>query len=646
MSARPEIHDLQGASSNRAEVKRFPFLTRADLAVLAVIALFGLASVFLHPRTADFHGEDVFFADAAQSLLHHGFYGVNGNPETTIPPGLSFVLAGVFAVFGYGNGVSLATMAVFAVAGFAVTYEVLRRRAPRLVAAAICIILLSSPAYFGWATRVVAPCFIYFFTTMTALLSAEEYQKASGARSRIVWGIVLSATVAASLLTATSTLALLIALVAVIVVTAFKDRALGRKKLYGFLPVLLVGMLAQSLWAHRKAAPLEWPLPGYPASYVQQLKVKSGNYPELGMATWRDIPNRVITNLKAESDILSQLVLRHGVNQTKAAMVIVPILLLSIGWIYAMWKQGGTDLAGWYFAVYEFIYLLWPWTMETRFFLPVAPLACLYMWQGVNALIHFANVRPRLAGIIWFPAALLITFSGVRWISIYGRDGASDLPHKLVLLAWLFSALCALFMAFTGQSVFSAKPLQRIGKWFARPLGSLRQTPGRLALLAVVSGLVLAGFVVEVRMARENLTTTDTVNHVQTEVVQTMGAEVEAGTWLRSHTDPYAVVMARHWPTVHHYAQRKLVWFAPISDPAVLLAGMLKHHVDYVVVISHSTPYYLPDDSDCFARLLAAYPGKFNLVLRGADLRIFRFEGSEHPLQREGEPRDTSGHHG
>jgi len=204
----------------------------------------------------------------------------------------------------------------------------------------------------------VYACFPYFFTTMIALLSGEVYDRAATARSRILWGAVFTAAVVASLLIASGTIALLGAMIAVVVSTSFKDRRLARTRLLKFLPVLLLGIAVQGLWMHRKPAPLEWALPGYPASYLNQLKVKSGNYPELGMATWRDIPGRVTTNLLLESDMLAQIVLRHGVNLTKVAVVIVPVLLIAIGWVYSLWKTGGTDLVDWYFAGYEVIYLL------------------------------------------------------------------------------------------------------------------------------------------------------------------------------------------------------------------------------------------------------------------------------------------------
>jgi hypothetical protein len=608
-------------------VGRLPIIEKADLIVFLLIAVFGLSAILLRQRTADFMGEDVFYADAAQSLLHHGFYGVNGTPETTQPPGLSGILAALYAVFGYSYAVSVGAMAVFETLGFIAVYELLRRRAPRIVAVAICILLLSSPVYFGWATRMVYACFPYFFTTMIALLCGEQYDRADTLRSRIGWGAVMTATVAASLLIATGTIALLGAMVAVIVLTAFKDWHLARTRLMKFLPVLLVGITLQGLWMHRKPAPLEWSLSGYPASYLNQIKLKNGNHPELGLAKWIDIPERVGTNLMAESDLLAQLVLRHGVNITKLAVVIVPVLFMAFGWVYAVWKTRGTGLLDWYFAGYQFVYLLWPWRMDARFFIPIAPLACFYIWKGVNGLILAAKSKPRVVGAIWLPLALFMTVSGTLWIYDHRVTGYGELPDELLVPVWLISAVFAFWMAFKGQSTFSWEQASTAESWLGRPMGTSRISPLQLARGAgylIVVGLVMIGIAIEARMARENLRTAVSSDAERTSVGEVMAPEVEAGIWLRSNTPPESVVMARHLPTVCHYAERKLVWFAPISDPDILLKGIEKHRVDYVVAIKHVPPYYLPDDDYCFSRLLAAHAGNFRLVLQRDNLRIFK----------------------
>jgi hypothetical protein len=158
-------------------------------------------------------------------------------------------------------------------------------------------------------------------------------------------------------------------------------------------------------------------------------------------------------------------------------------------------------------------------------------------------------------------------------------------------------------------------------------MGTSRISPLQLARGAgylIVVGLVMIGIAIEARMARENLRTAVSSDAERTSVGEVMAPEVEAGIWLRSNTPPESVVMARHLPTVCHYAERKLVWFAPISDPDILLKGIEKHRVDYVVAIKHVPPYYLPDDDYCCSRLLAAHAGNFRLVLQRDNLRIFK----------------------
>lgn len=636
-SAHLETADRGSESGKQRRLERLFPSSNTDLIFLALILLFGSVTVYFHQRTTDFWGEDVFYADAARSLLQHGFYGVNGVPETTQPPGLAGLLAMLFSIFGDSYSVAVVAMAVCETLGFLVVYAFLRRRAPNVVAGAICVLLLSSSLYFLFATRQVYACFPYFFTTMLALLSAEECDKASTLRSRITWGTVLAAAVVASLLIATATMALLGALAAAPIATALTDRQLGRKRLVTFLPILILGLAVQGLWMHRKPAPLEWSLPGYPASYLHQLMVKSGNDPEMGMAKLSDIPGRVDANLRDESSMILQMALGHGVKRARA-LVLIPILLVMIGWCSSVVKSRGREMADWYFAGYQFIYLLWPWVMEGRFLFPIAPLYCFYIWQGGKALVTAAKLKPRIVGVAWSATGLALTIADVHLSYTAGMQSGSDRLAQLSISLWLASAGCAAWMAYTGRSIFAmgSSPSLAAGE-FKQPGGAWRIRSAQLlryASYVIVAGLVATGAVAEVHLARQNLKAPELIAHPEQTGYETLYTDVEAGIWLRSHTPANAVIMARHWPTVHHYADRKLIWFPPISDPDTLSRGIERHHVDFVVVVKHRYPYYLPDDGYCFERLLRAYPTDFRLILEQPNLRIYTVEKAvaEHRL--------------
>jgi hypothetical protein len=589
---------------------------------IVLILIFGLATIFCYERCKDFLTEDVFYADAARSLLHDGYYGIGWHVETNQPPGLSALLALLFGVFGYSHAVAAIAIAVLETIAFLLTYRILRAHTSSFASTIICVLLLSSKFYFVAATRLVFPCFPYMAAIATALLSAGECERASSKLRKIAWSMLLAVCVGAALMQASAGISLLGAMLMVVLATMFNTRRKVWPRLRSFLPSILVGVAVQALWMHRTPAPLEWPLPGYPAPYLQQLRVKVGNHPELGLAKLRDIPERIFGNMLEQSDLLAELVLRHGVSVTKIAVVIAPLLAAGIGWVCSVLESGGTELLDWYFAGYEFIYLLWPWKLEARFLLPVAPFACLYIWKGLQATSSAILSKPRLTGRIWFPIGLILTLLGSHWIVTHWGTSFGDLPDELMVPAYLVSSVVAAWMAFTGRVPLLFVALRDAINPHARRIRSIMS----FSFLGLTALLVGIGAAQQFALARENLSLAglpalEAAHRIGESTVR----EIEAAQWIREHTLESSVIMARHLPTVYHYSGRKLIWFAPISNPEILLQGIRRHQVDYIVVIHHRNPYYLPDDDVCFQPLLAAHRNLFHIVFKDDDLQIFRF---------------------
>jgi hypothetical protein len=108
--------------------------------------------------------------------------------------------------------------------------------------------------------------------------------------------------------------------------------------------------------------------------------------------------------------------------------------------------------------------------------------------------------------------------------------------------------------------------------------------------------------------------------------ITTMGyyGYIAAGQWIRSHTESQSVVMARHIDVVHHFSQRQVVWFPPISDTQMLIEGIKRYHVKWIIVGDGRFRYFLPPDKDCFEPLLRMHPELFRLAQTGPqDTRIF-----------------------
>jgi hypothetical protein len=99
--------------------------------------------------------------------------------------------------------------------------------------------------------------------------------------------------------------------------------------------------------------------------------------------------------------------------------------------------------------------------------------------------------------------------------------------------------------------------------------------------------------------------------------------DIVAANWIRLHTEPLDVIAARHVPLVFHYAQRKVIWFAPIVRPQVMMEGFRRFGVRYVIVIDRDFSYYLPPDEVCFDIVQNAYPNAFRLAAQIAQVRIY-----------------------
>src|SRR5271166_2096268 len=233
----------------------------ADILVFALILGFGVLQFFYSERARDFLGEDVVYSEAGRSLVEHGFYGFNGQARTNQPPGLPAILGLLCIAGGDGHTAFLRTMAVFATLGFMAGYELLRRQAPRLVAASICLLLISSPLTFRLATQWVCPAYPYFFATISALLVAGKLEEPTHVSSRIGWDALLAALIAASVMFALSAVAFLGGIVASICVSFLWDRRLAIARLRNYLAVFLVGIAVQGLWIYQKTPAAEWPLP-------------------------------------------------------------------------------------------------------------------------------------------------------------------------------------------------------------------------------------------------------------------------------------------------------------------------------------------------------------------------------------------------
>ena len=205
---------------------------------------------------------------------------------------------------------------------------------------------------------------------------------------------------------------------------------------------------------------------------------------------------------------------------------------------------------------------------------------------------------------------------------MHGSGFANQFPNvgledEFSLAVWLLSGIVAAWMVWAGTRWLTpTSTFGRLGSMLGR---ALRVTSSPVAaLLGIIAfvGLILAGLVIQI----ENCS----INRDRRSNVNQLSQDAEAGKWIRSHIDANAIVMARQVPTVVHYSNRKVIWFPPSSNPRLLIEGIVKHRVNFVLVVRRENSYYLPSDEDCFSPLLKAYPDVFRLVEQGPDFSIFQ----------------------
>ncbi len=408
-----------------------------------------------------------------------------------------------------------------------------------------------------------------------------------------------------SLLIRSAGIALVGGLAAWLAVSWLTDRRAAGGRLRIFLPMVVAAMLAQAAWMHWVAAHefIEWPIGGYPRSYVSQLSVKSGNDPELGAASLVDIPPRVVKNLTERvTGLVSLLAWPGWINPVwSSPMLAVPLILILIGLGGSLWPSGGR-VTEWYFLGHEAMYLLWPWDLEMRFLLPIVPLAGLYLWRGGRRLLGWAARRPRRTGA--WTALLALPAATHAGISAWRTESMQ------LTVAAAFWALLAL-VGLAAASMHGMRLRAAVERLPWPVLVSALSAAGLLLFTAEV-GLGIAR---EARLGRDNLAFDLTARATY--------PDVEAGRWLRAHTAESAIVMARQVDVVYHYSGRQVIWFPPISDPGPLMEGIRKYGVQLIVINERTWSYWLPPEEDCFAALARAHPTAFRLVAEGPRFRIF-----------------------
>ncbi len=576
-----------------------------DLAVYLSILLFGSLQFVCYEHTGDFSGGAAIY-ELARALIERGFYGYNTRPETMVPPGLPALVALVWLCFGDSYPVFMRIVPVFATLFLITSYELLRTTVGRGLAAAICLLVGSSPFFFFFSTHLLFPDMPWAFTTTLALLIASHLDLATTRRARAGLWISFTTLIVCSLMLRTAALAMLAGLAAWLAVSVFAGPSHWRVRLKTFLPSLAIGVAVLGLWMtwaknHEK---LQWPSTNVPGSYVNQLSFKDGKDPDLGAATLDDMPARIASNTANGTACLLKFLIRRWIEPAwNSPLILGCVLLVLLGLRSSNWIDS-SGLIQWYFSFSVMMYAVWPWEIDERYVLPTAPLALMYLWRGCVCLANtrdFALPLPgrhriRVTVVLLLLAIPMAAYSAL--LLVQHKQGKQPTLFWLLLAAWTVSA----------PSI--TKRLNTIISQFH--IRDMRQP----AMVILVGGAVAIGLLMQLRMGIANLSA-DLTKYPSYPAI-------EAARWIKSHTDPDAVVMAFGEGMIQHYSGRRIITPPLSRDPQLFLNGIIKHRVEWIIIEDGQDRWVGPRDDERFNPLAAAHPDAFQLVHQGPGNRVFR----------------------
>jgi hypothetical protein len=578
-----------------------------DQAVISALIVLGAMAFFLNCHAADFVG-DAYYLELAKSIAGKGQYVFNSKPQTMVPPGFPFLLALMTTIVGSSYVVLIRSMVVFSTLSLIAAYEVLRSEEGRHAAAATCLLLGSSPLIFQFSTNLVFSDMPYCFTSMVLLWALMRLDSHKGRIfDQTMWCLLAGALVVISVLMRSTGISLLSGILGWLVVSCFRERHTVKRRIGIFLPLVLAGIIAQAAWMHwaAKHQVSEWPVHGYQEHYLAQIKLKSGNDPELGLATWRDILLRPLHNSDDRAAAVMGLLARKQMAPAwYSPGTVLPLGLILLGLGLSLRRNGG-GLLEWYFISYEAMFLFWPWEFEQRFVFPVLPLACLYIWRAGRQLWSFAHDRTRVLGWTFFVMSLVGCLSSCA----YGRSVAHPSAWFCVII-WVSIGVASIVLIRSGRTWSRLLSLLEM-------VTSVRGKPFRVWQLlgtCVTVALVALGLVMQLRLGWSNV-------HFDLKA-DGFYPDIEAAEWIKAHSAPSAVIMARKEDLVFHYSQRRVVWFPPLRDPNILMDGIRRYHVLYVIVGGNDT-YWRPTTQECFEALSLAYPEDFQLAYQGAHNKVY-----------------------
>lgn len=381
---------------------------RSGLIALAYACCFGVYLLRLDPAVGLFV-DDGWYVLLAKALADGQGFTVINSPSPGImplyPPGFPAVLSLIFRIApAFPENVwllkSVSVASVFLAAALVYKYLVREQGMNRAAAHGIALLTLLTPAIVFFATStVMSECF-FTFLQLGAIVCVERCLKAEG-RGRALTLLVGGACFA-SLAFLTRPIA--VGLICAAGVYLLLNRRIFQALIFSLVVFLILGPWLAYSKAHEPTAAQKHEQQGLiTQSYVVSFWQKAAGDPGSGVATFEELPARVLDNIKemfvrdaggialpalyrpADESGEEALGMRGDMGIATDAMIISSALgaLCALGFALTLRRKILLSELALVFTLP--VILTWPWA-PIRFLVPFTPFILLYLLRGVDAL--------------------------------------------------------------------------------------------------------------------------------------------------------------------------------------------------------------------------------------------------------------------
>jgi len=568
---------------------------------LAALLVFAVAPIFFHGRS-ELVSEDSSAYQGLATSLKAGSYEVNFKPHIVFPPGFPLALALWGSVFASSNASYLVFVTLLGCAGLIAAWQAQRIDSGHAVALTACLLLASSPDYFRLVSRNVFSETLYLLISCLAILCARRLDSAKKAWP---YGLALAVLTPGVVLIRAVGVAWVAGLFLWLALSTRFNPTAARRRARSAGPALALGVLALlgwSDWSFSRQPPPNFE--GEPQTYLSVATYRDPHDTDLGKLALVELPIRWLDQAATEGASAVTLLIRPP--WISPAFFSVPVaaffFLCGLG-LVAFVRERGLQAVDCYVVCYFLVLAAWPFEAALRYVMPVLPFCVAYLWRGI---CEFNRQRSSVRTVKALGVFAAVVAAGGLLSLVSGHTLAGK-QNLLSVAIWTVVAVgCWIWPRRHGLPIVPLLPV-------------------RVLALAVAGGLVMAGAVEDVAMARANIS--------ESEGSLTGLSELAiAARQIATLSPPSDVVMAEWCYTVNRWSHRSCVRFPPTRDVRVILEALRKNHVSWLMVKTEPQPsfhFYEPPEGERLRLIQEAVPGLLRVAQKTAGILIYRLEDAK-----------------